>query len=90
MLDVRLPQRATRAHDYPVQDTASGQGGGLEVGLFDVLQFLKRRKYLIILMTVLGFVLGNVYLMFATPIYLASTGRAHFFSTRQLSTARSN
>ena len=73
MLDVRLPQRATRAHDYPVQDTASGQGGGLEVGLFDVLQFLKRRKYLIILMTVLGFVLGNVYLMFATPIYMAST-----------------
>ena len=73
MLDVKLPQRASRAHDYPAQDTASGQGGGLEVGLFDVLQFLKRRKYLIILMTVLGFVLGNVYLMFATPIYMAST-----------------
>ncbi|PTM41729.1 Wzz/FepE/Etk N-terminal domain-containing protein [Bosea sp. 124] len=73
MLDVKIPQRASRAPDYQAPEPSSGQDGGLDVGLFDVLQFLKRRKYLILLMTVLGFVAGNVYLMFATPIYVAST-----------------
>lgn len=73
MLDVKMSQRGARVQDYGSSSPGAGQGGGPDIGLFDVLQFVKRRKYLILLMTVLGFVVGTVYLMFATPIYMAST-----------------
>ena len=73
MLDVKASDRNSRAQDYRGFEPASGSDGGLQIGLFDVLQFLKRRKYLIILMTVLGFVVGNVYLLFTVPIYSAGT-----------------
>jgi polysaccharide biosynthesis transport protein len=75
MLDVNSSKTRSgvRSYDPESYDKPARGGSPLEFGLFDVLQFLLRRKYLIIFALIAGFVVGNVILIFSTPVYQAST-----------------